>query len=330
MMDDFPRGVPCRVVFFSSPRAPFSFLVPFCHIRRRLTEIAGGPRQGFVFPRERLNVKQETVAATEAGQSFVGGGGELQIYIYKRGERWSAAAAAAHALYIYTHRVREREKKRKNRVCVWAKEEREERSMGGLVGGGAAAISGSVNAFFNQPTFGGDQSPKTPPPPPHSDRSRRPRRDERQHPILYKHGRAHEPCADGFIFLTSGFFFFFFCAYLRYPPRVVLYTRAHASTFIYIYIYICTQEGFLFFFSRFPRFSFFPSRAQTHKRAFIYIQLHSRRPRTDGIIKMTDYPCVFHVHSHRHTHTHTHTHASYGRSYAENSDAKPEYGISYE
>lgn len=63
----------------------------------------------------------------------------------------------AHCVYARKY-IREREKRKKKKSRLY-----ERRG-----GGEAAAISGSVNAFFNQPAFGGwrvgsDQSPKTPP-----------------------------------------------------------------------------------------------------------------------------------------------------------------------
>lgn len=87
MMDDFPWGVPCRVVFFSSPPHSYSFAptpwfslsVPFHHDNGS----GAGARDatGVCFSRERLNVKQETTAAM-AEKSFVDGGGRNNTYIY--------------------------------------------------------------------------------------------------------------------------------------------------------------------------------------------------------------------------------------------------------
>jgi len=95
-------------------------------------------------------------------------------------------------------------------------------------GGGAAAISGSVNAFFNQPTFGGDQSPKTPPrastfprvqvhgalqrrAAPHSFIYTLTRENTHILAYIYRYtytlaSNPRRPCADGFIFLARGFF----------------------------------------------------------------------------------------------------------------------------
>lgn len=95
MMDDFPRGVPCRVVFFPPPllapnHSEFSLSIPFRHHGRR-----GNARDttGVCFSRERLNVKQETAAE----QSFVDGRNNT-----------------------YIHTVQCEEEKRKRRVCVYS------------------------------------------------------------------------------------------------------------------------------------------------------------------------------------------------------------------
>lgn len=85
MMDDFPRGVPCRVVVFFLLLRPGIVLSAAC----ATTAAAGGDATRVCFSRERLNVKRD---AATAGQSFVGGGKRgQQIRIY---------------IYIYTHRKR--------------------------------------------------------------------------------------------------------------------------------------------------------------------------------------------------------------------------------
>lgn len=70
-------------------------------------------------------------------------------------------------IYIYAKKEKkEKEVKARARARVCEYERRAEGGGGVARRWEAAAISGSVNAFFNQPTFGGDQSPKTPRRPP--------------------------------------------------------------------------------------------------------------------------------------------------------------------
>lgn len=80
MMDDFPRGVPCRVVFslsllsgsvslfltrsFSLP-PQFSLSVPFHHDSGHGKKTGTRDATGVCFSRERLNVKQEMTAVAE-------------------------------------------------------------------------------------------------------------------------------------------------------------------------------------------------------------------------------------------------------------------------
>lgn len=79
MMDDFPRGVPCRVVFSLSlsgslslfltrsfPLPPqFSLSVPFHHDSGHRAKLGTRDATGVCFSRERLNVKQEMTAVAE-------------------------------------------------------------------------------------------------------------------------------------------------------------------------------------------------------------------------------------------------------------------------
>lgn len=105
MMDDFPRGVPCRVVFFLSfALYPYSFLF-FSRRRRFCHSLETG---GLFFPRgPRLNVKQEKARSTAGRAKFRIENRNVRVYIY-----------------IYEHvkgeekRKRRKKERKKRRVCV--------------------------------------------------------------------------------------------------------------------------------------------------------------------------------------------------------------------